>query len=205
MAFLYSGYSSNINLSAKEMLEISQEITRNFTPCFLSPMPELVEKIRLSPKELLDISEKIGRDFAPKSSSPSVPELTLLPVDPGHLYAYWDLGGSAEKAVLDNDYEEPLTLRIYSQSDEQKTDAETAVWFDVAIDSSMARQQVTLPTPVDDMAYSAAIGKCCADDSFIEFVHSNTIHAPYGQMAWHYDATHCLSNSASVRGISKQA
>jgi hypothetical protein len=205
MTLLHSGHNSKINLSAKEMLEISQEITRNFTPCFSSPMPELVEKVRLSPKELLDISEEIGRDFAPKPSSPSVPELMLLPVDPGHLYAYWDLGGSAEKAAPDNDHEEQLTLRIYSQPDEQKTDTEAAVWFDVAIDSAIAHQQVSLPTAVDNTAYSAAIGKCCGDDSFIEFVHSNIIHASHGQTAWHYDATYCLGNSASGRGISKQA
>lgn len=202
---MHSGYSSKINLSAKEMLEISQEITRNFTPCFSSRMPELVEKIRLSPKELLDISEKIGRDFAPKPSSPKAPELTLLPVDPGHLYAYWNLGKSRENAIADNSNKEQLTLRIYSQPDEQKADDETAVWFDVAIDCAITHQQISLPTAVDDMAYSAAIGKCYADDNFIEFVHSNIIHASHGQAAWHYDATYCLSNSASGRGISKQA
>jgi hypothetical protein len=202
MTLLYSGHNSKINLSAKEMLKISQEITRNFTPCFSSRMPELVEKVRLSPKELLDISEEIGRDFAPKPSSYNAPELMLLPVDPGHLYAYWHLEGSTEKAASDNDNEEQLTLRIYSQPDEQKADAEAAVWFDVAIDSAIAHQQVSLPAAVDDTAYSAAIGKCCADDSFIEFVHSNIVHAPHGQTA---SATYCSGNSASGRGISKRA
>ncbi|WP_292433444.1 DUF4912 domain-containing protein [Methylobacter sp.] len=189
------------------MLEISQEITRNFTPCFSSRMPELVEKVRLSPKELLDISEEIGRDFAPKPSSYNAPELVLLPVDPGHLYAYWHLEGNTQKSASasDNDNKEQLTLRVYSQPDEQKADAEAAVWFDVAIDSSIAHQQVALPTAVEDTAYSAAIGKCCADDSFIEFVHSNIVHAPHGQTAWHYDATYCSGNSASGRGISKRA
>jgi hypothetical protein len=203
MTLLHSGHNSKINLSAKEMLEISQEITRNFAPCFSSRMPELVEKVRLSPKELLDISEEIGRDFAPKPSSYNVPELTLLPVDPGHLHAYWHLQESAEKSVSDND--EQLTLRVYSQPDEQNADAEATVWFDIAIDSSTANQQVALPAAIDDTAYSAAIGKCRADDSFIEFVHSNVVHAPHGQTAWRYDATYCQGNSASGRGISKQA
>jgi hypothetical protein len=201
MTLLHSGHNSKINLSAKEMLEISQEITRNFTPCFSSRMPDLVEKVRLSPKELLDISEEIGRDFAPKPSSHNAPELMLLPVDPGHLHAYWSLDVRTEKAAPD--HEEQLTLRIYSQPDEQKADTAVSAWFDIAIDNAIAHQQIALPATVDDTAYSAAIGKSCADDSFIEFIHSNIVHAPHGQTAWHYDATHCLGNKASGRGISK--
>lgn len=202
MTFLHSGYNSKINLSAKDMLAISQEISRNFTPCFSSWMPEVVENIRLSSRELLDIGEEIGRDFAPKPSY-KTSELMLLPVDPGHLYAYWSLGENRENSTPDNDQ---LTLRIYSQADEQTADTETASWFDVAIDSPMTHQQVSLPSPVDDTAYSAAIGKCGADDSFIEFAHSNIIHAPLGRSAWHQDhqnSTYCLSKNASGLGISK--
>jgi len=205
MTFLHSGYNSKINLSAKDMLEISQEISRNFTPCFSSWMPELVEKIRLSPKELLDIGEEIGRDFAPKASC-NTPEVTLLPVDPGHLYAYWNLGASREITTPDNGRKDRLTLRIYSQPDEQSAVVETLSWFDVAIDSPKTQQQVSLPSPVDDTAYSAAIGKRCADDSFIEFAHSNIIHAPHGATAWrqdHQNSTDCLGKNASGQGISK--
>lgn len=203
MTLLHSRHNSKINLSAKEMLEISREITRSFAPCFSSRMPELVEKFRLSPKELLDISEEIGRDYAPKPASYNAPELTLLPVDPGHLHAYWHLEQSAEKSVPDND--QPLTLRIYSQPDEQKEDAEAAAWFDISIDSSSANQHVALPAAVDDTAYSAAIGKYRDDDSFVEFVHSNIVHAQHGQTSWHHDTTYCLGNSASGRGIGKPA
>ena len=80
MTFLHSGHNSKINLSAKQMLEISQEISRDFTPCFSNPVQELDGKIRLSPRELLDIGEEIGRSFAPTPSY-NTPELMLLPVD----------------------------------------------------------------------------------------------------------------------------
>lgn len=208
MTFLHTGHNSKINLSAKEMLEISQEISRDFTPCFSSQMPELVEKIRLSPKELLDIGDEIGRDFAPKASYnlSNIPEVILLPVDPGHLYAYWNLGENREISTPDNECKDQLTLRIYSQPDEQRATIETVSWFDVAIDSPKTLQQVSLPSPVDDTAYSAAIGKCCADDSFIAFAHSNIIHAPHGGAAWHQDhenSMDCLSKNASGQGISK--
>lgn len=207
MTFLHSGYHSKTNLSAEEMLEISQEISRDFTPCFSSQMPELVEKIRLSPRELLDIGDEIGRDFAPKVSL-NTSELTLLPVDPGHLYVYWHLAENWAPPKPDDDCKAQLTLRIYSQPEQENATTETATWFDVAIDSPKTQQQVSLPSPVDETAYSAAIGKYCADDSFIAFAHSNIIHASRGQATWHQEHenfTDCLSKTASGQGISKQA
>lgn len=209
MTFLHSGYNSNINLSAKDMLEISQEISRNFTPCFSSRMPELVEKIRLSPRELLDIGNEIGRDFAPKVS-PNTSELTLLPVDPGHLYAYWHVAENREKAEPDNKGDDQLTLRIYAQPEEETETAatETATWFDVAIDSTNTQQQISLPSIVDETAYSAEIGKYYEDDGFVAFAHSNIIHASHGQAAWHHQHptfTNSLGKNASGQGISKPA
>jgi hypothetical protein len=199
VCFLQSGYNFQINLSANEMLEISQEISRNFTPCFSSEVSEPAEIIKLTPRELLDIGEEIGRDFAPKPSN-STPELVLLPVDPGHLHAYWNLGENRETSASGNN---PLTLRIYSQPDEQGTDTKTVSWFDVVIDSSMTHQQVSLPGPVDDTDYSAAIGQCGADHSFIEYAHSNIIHAPHGGAARYQDAVYCSNKNASGLGISK--
>ncbi|MDO9167954.1 MAG: DUF4912 domain-containing protein [Methylobacter sp.] len=184
------------------MLEISQEISRNFTPCFSSPATEPDEKIRLSPRELWDIGEEIGRDFAPKPSC-HIPELMLLPVDPGHLYACWYLAGDREVSTQDNDQ---LTLRIYSQSDDEEASAETVSWFDVAIDNPMNQQQVSLPSPVNETAYSAAIGKWGADDGFIAIAQSNIIHAPL-RTAWHQDHqdfSYCQGKNASGLGINKQ-
>ena len=205
MAFLHSGYNSKINLSARDMLEISREINRNFTPRFSNPMPELAENIRLTPRELLDIGEEIGRDFAPKLVC-NAPELMLLPVDPGHLYAYWNLGENRKISSPANDDNGQLTLRIYSQPEEESAASETVSWFDVAIDSPMTHQQVSLPSPVDETAYSAAIGKYGADDGFIEFVHSNIIHTPQGGASWHQDhddTASCTSKNASGLGINK--
>jgi len=205
MAFLHSEYNFKINLSAKEMLEISRQISREFSPCFSSGAPELVEKIRLSSKELFDISEEIGRDYAPKVSFNS-PEVTLLPVDPGHLYAYWNVGEHREVSMPDNARQDPLTLRIYSKPDEETVANEIPSWFDIAIDSSETRQQVTLPNPVDETAYSAAIGRHSLDDSFIVFAHSNVIHAPHGAAMWHQkheNATYCTSKNASGQGAGR--
>ncbi len=203
MTLLHSGYNPKINLSAKEMLEISQEINRDFSPCFSSRMPKVVEKIRFSAKELLDIGEEIGRNFAPKVSH-KMPGLMLLPVDPGHLHVYWNLGEKKKIARPVNKSKDQLTLRIYSRPEKKKAATETAIWFDVAIDSPTTHQQVALPGPADDTVYSAAIGQRCADDSFIVFAYSNMTHTPRG----HQDLenfTYCLSKTASGQGISKPA
>lgn len=185
------------------MLEISQEINRNFTPCFSSRMPELAKKIRLSPKELLDIDQEISRNFAPKISH-KTPELMLLPVDPGHLHAYWNLGEKKEIVSPVSKDKDRLTLRIYSQSEEDKAVTATEIWFDVAIDSPTAHRQVALPEPADDAVYSAAIGQRCADDSFIVLAHSNMTHIPRGHQDPEY-FTYCLNKTASGQGISKPA
>jgi hypothetical protein len=207
MTFLHSGYNSKISLSAQELLEISQAISRDFTPCFSSGMPELVEKIRLSAQELLEIGEEIGRDFAPKASC-QIAEVVLLPVDPGHLYAYWDLGENQDIPAPDNGCQEQLTLRIYSQPEAEQAAPETAAWFDIPIDSPNTRQQVPLPSPVDDMAYSAAIGKYCEDDGFIAFAHSSLIHSHHVRSAWqqsHESSSNSLGKNASGQGISRSA
>ncbi len=202
MTFLHSGYHSKITLSAQQMLEISQEISRDFTPCFSSRMPQQVEKIRLSPRELLDIGEEIGRSFAPTPSY-NTPELMLLPVDPRHLYAYWNLG---KIATPEHHSKEQLTLRIYSQAEAQDTAGDTASWFDVAIDSPKTSQPVPLPDAVEKTTYSAAIGLSGADDSFIALACSNIIQAPYeptSRTQEHENSTVSLNKSASGLGIVK--
>ncbi len=198
-----SKFIEKTQFTPKELFDIGEEISRDFTPCFSSRTPELVEKIKFTPKELLDIGEEIGRDYAPQKSYQS-PELMLLPVDPGHLHAYWNLDRKPKIATPYNDAPHKLTLRIYAQSEKKKALADTATWFDVAIDSSATHKQVSLPGPTGNSVYSAAIGQYGADDDFIVFAQSNTIHTPGGH---HYaeNFTYCPSKTASGQGIGKPA
>lgn len=175
------------------MLEISQEISQNFTPCFSHPIPGLLVKSGLTSAELLVIGEEIRRDFAPKVSVNS-PELMLLPVDPEHLYAYWNLEENSRPAS-----DHALTLRVYSQPEPQAA----IHWFDVAIDRLKTSQQISLPN-FEETTYSAAIGKYYSTDEFIAFAHSNTIDSPHGQ---HQEPkkmnTSDLIKNASGLGISR--
>jgi hypothetical protein len=130
----------------------------------------------------------------------------LLPVDPGHLHVYWNVAENQEIVKSDNESNDHLTLRVYGQPDLQGKTTEIEHLFDVAIDSTLSRQQLSLPVAVAEMAYSAEIGKYDVDDRFIVFAYSNIIHAPQGSAAWYQvnqNFTACLGKNASGQGISK--
>lgn len=195
MTFSDTGHHSQIEPSPEEMLRISREISLKFSPNAVSitDTDSFPADVRIdsnvpksakdnanaglypadscyggfSPKELQEISEEISRHFAPQASA-VVPELFLLPVDPHHLYAYWDIG--------EDDILNPLTLRIYWRPDANPDIISSNVWFDVAADNPEARQKIRLP--IDDTAYSAVLGKLNPDHSLEIFASSNIIRVP---------------------------
>lgn len=181
MTFLQSRNNSQIKLSPKEILEISQEISREFAPSSVIDSPELDAKINLSTREMFEISEEIRQDFAPRASN-NTQELVLLPVDPDHLYAYWNLGDDKLNATPKNDFENQLALRIYSQPNKNLDITETKSWFDVAIDSPQAQQKVLLPMRSHETDYRATIGRRYPDNSLAPFAHSNITHVPPGKV-----------------------
>lgn len=193
---------SQIQLTPEEMIEISHEINRRFAPKAAPIIPDRDDfafndselyaflqlahsetktvlhsihdsRIGLSPKELYDISQAIGGGFMPDAVT-AAPELILLPVDPDHLYAYWNLGENALPSQITSG--NGLTLRIYWRPDQNPGIAGSNVWFDVDVYETNARQKVRLP--IDDSAYSAALGKVNPDNSFEAYMHSNIIRVP---------------------------
>ncbi len=200
MTFFDAGHHSKIELTQEEMLTISREISLKFSANtalvieneglfaefhsnYTYPQIdddiadidlELIEGInyRFSAKELNTISEEISRNFAPKASILE-PELFLLPVDPYHLYAYWDIGDNSSNKLLEN---QPLTLRVYWRPDANPDIKHSNVWFDFTTDQFDSRLKVRLP--LDDSAYSASLGKLNQDHSFDVLACSNIIHVP---------------------------
>lgn len=181
MIFSPSRYISQAKLSPREILEISQEISRDYSPAVSVNSPRLTAKIKLSPTEMLEISKEISRKYTLKIST-STPELVLLPVDPEHLYAYWNPGQTRITSASKDDSHE-IVLRIYSQPDENIKTTTTKSWFDVVIDNSRTQQKVLLPMQVNASAYSATIGKRYPDDRLAAFATSNVVHVPRGSMA----------------------
>lgn len=133
--------------------------------------------IRLSQQELLEISQRISREFSPSARS-AFPELVLLPVDPLHLYAYWNLGENNINNKPNNYANYQLILRIYYQPKQYSGIYSTKQWFDVSVNRVKHLQKVSIPN--DHTFYSAVIGKHYIDDSFAAYAYSNIIHVPRG-------------------------
>lgn len=163
---------SSIEPARDEMLAISTEISKRFAPKKPTPPPpaagdQIIQGF--SRNELLTIGEDVSRRYAPKAAS-TQSELLLLPVDPQHLYAFWETGAAAQAP------EQPLTLRIYWQPDPAQKTQRSHIWFDVPADAGAHRKQVRLP--VDDTYYTAALGHLRPDRSMEVLAQSNRVHVP---------------------------
>lgn len=184
---------SPIELTPDEMLAISEEIALKFSPdkaslsaiehCPLPPAtasstPAVLTEQRgrgnFSYRELQTISQEISRRFMPKASN-SVPEILLLPVDPHHLYAYWDTG-SPQPQMPDHNLQKPLTLRIYWRPNAERNITHLNLCFDISADNAANRKKIRLP--IDDTHYSAALGRLNPDHSLEVLAHSNLVHVP---------------------------
>ncbi|MGZ8163511.1 MAG: DUF4912 domain-containing protein [Methylobacter sp.] len=173
MVFSPSRSIFQVKLSPRELLEISQEISRNYSP---AASAVFTAKLRLSPTEMLEISKEISRKYTLKIST-GTPELVLLPVDPEHLYAYWNPGRAKTPSIsIDNSHE--MVLRIYLQPDKNTSTTTPKSWFDVVIDNSRTQKKVLLPMQGNASAYSAAIGKRYPSDHLVPLATSNVVHVP---------------------------
>ncbi len=163
------------------MLEISQEISQEFAPNLLAKTTTPTYQYNLSPQEMLEISEDISLDFAPKASN-NKQELVLLPIDPDHVHAYWNLSDGKTSDTQNNAFKDQLTLRVYEKPETTINTTETKSWFDVAINSIQSQQNISLPSHSQQSAYSASIGKRDQDNTLTPLASSNTTHIPLGKV-----------------------
>ncbi len=130
--------------------------------------------MKLTQIELLEISQEIRKDYAPKVSN-STPKLTLMPVDPKHLYAYWNLGKN-EPFSLQKNTAKQLTLRVYSASD--KNNYLGKGYEDIPITRLQSRQDVFLSIATNVTSYRASLGICFSDNALEVFADSNLTQLP---------------------------
>ncbi|EIC29911.1 hypothetical protein Metal_2158 [Methylomicrobium album BG8] len=180
------------------MLAISREIALKFSPhkaslADVGPCPqtgaatavpsyaaiadERRETQNFGYRGLQAISEDIARRFMPTVSTVSTaePEILLLPVDPHHLYAYWN-SGTGQPPTPEHQEQKPLTLRIYWRPDAKQATIPLDLYFDVPADEAAHRKNIRLP--IDDTHYAAALGRMNPDHSLEVLVHSNLVHVP---------------------------
>jgi hypothetical protein len=183
----------SVELTRDEMLRISEEITLKFSPDKASltaidhrtaahvtpfPLAALTKPPQIgdfSYQELQAISRDISQRFMSKASN-SVPEILLLPVDPHHLYAYWNAGAPQPPLTPDRNLQKPLILRIYWRPNAEQEITRLNLWFEIPADNSANRKKIRLP--IDDTNYSAALGRLNPDHSFEALAHSNLVHVP---------------------------
>ncbi len=193
MTFLYPEY--NI-FTANELLEISQDISRKFAPCYSSHVS--VDSFNFTPQELLDISEEISIAHAPKKTDNGT-ELLILPVDPDHIYAFWNLGKEYHKDdESEKSSNDQLILRIYPQPKEPEA------WFDVALDTPKTQQLVPLPELSENTSYIASIGKCNTENVFTAIANSKVNQTLVNKVRHTEDQVHSLSKHASGLGINRK-
>lgn len=186
--------SSPIELTRDEMLAISAEISLKYSPdkttlagaenrppVISTHLPQaaiLSEQATIqgfSHRELQAISQDISQRYAPKTSN-TVPELLLLPVDPYHLYAFWDTGAGVSQSMIAADTRNSWTLRVYWRPEAAKENIRSNIWFDIPADSPAKRKKIRLP--IDGTYYYATFGKMNRDHSLEVLAQSNLVHVP---------------------------
>lgn len=194
--------NSRLQLTPEEILEISRDISSNFAPVLDAPGNERLNagKSRrctaestpyspdaiiysspisgstLSARDLLEISSSVSQQYAPKAAA-ITPELLILPVDPYHLYACWDMGDCLRTKYTAKEHSNSLVLRIYWWPGEAaRQHPESNVWLDIPVDQLQQCRQIRLP--LADSVYSAAMGELLPDYHFDALAYSNQIRVP---------------------------
>lgn len=176
MPLSQSRHNPRIKLSPAELLSISDELSRYYTPRIPDRTAAHKSSIRFSPQQLLEISEEISRDFAVHPAPQADhSEIVLLPVDPGHLHAYWHLDEQHREVpgLLDK----PLTLRVYAMPDGQDIGSYTPAWFDMPIEPPQTQHKVAVPNTMTGNYYAASIGHRDVDH-FTTIASSKTAYIP---------------------------
>ncbi|MEI6267941.1 MAG: DUF4912 domain-containing protein [Methylococcaceae bacterium] len=181
MKFSNSKYKPQSMLSTEEMLQISHEINLAFTPIFSVEIATPACQSPLSSKEILQISEEISLDFAPSASN-NTQNLVLLPVDPDHLYAYWNIGNDTSGRTQKTDPDHQLTLRIYSEPDNLTDTLKKKPYFDVAVEGAQAQKNIALPWHTHQTTYSATLVNRYQNNSQAPLASSNITHVPPGKV-----------------------
>lgn len=183
MTISTSGISASKSISATELLTISQEISRKFSPVVSVKSSDLARRIALTPKELRDISEDITRKYVPTLKSKTA-NVVILPIDPENLYVFWNLGQAETTPVLE-DKTNDIVLRVYPKPEEFHSTPMVETWVDVELDQTKTRQKVPFPKGQQTSSYTAAIGLRDEDNQLTTLATSKAVHTSCGNTAMH--------------------
>lgn len=183
MVFIQSEPQARFGLSTQDLFDISQAISREFSPYIAKSDELFVPSIPYSPQELLSISQEISREFAPRAAENHT-NLVLLPIDTRRLHAYWHINENKSNILLMPIAKQALTLRIFKQEEtntplEKSQVNEQPQWFDIAIEGGKCQQEVILPdNMLPGASFRAAIGAPGEAHAFTAIAGSNLVYKP---------------------------
>lgn len=154
-----------------DLAKISHEISGLFSPVQPIKSPQL-NCTKISAKELLAVSQNISQYYAPKVSS-TIKGLVLLPIDPDHLYVYWNFSDETNGALTSDMSSNNLSLKIYPQSNENSLDLKAEAICDIPVHHFHARKKITVPRESHNASYLGYIGTHRTKDHFIALLKSN--------------------------------
>ena len=163
---------SNTPISAQEMLAISLEINQDFAPKLNAEPFNTPELEPLSTQELLGISQIISSGFAPSLKN-TQPEVVLMPIDPEHVHAYWNL---PESDLIEASNPE-LTLSLHPLADTHPDDPKYA-WLDFFINKRQDHQTLALPNASTSQYYYASVSQSYFDQPALTLASSNITQVP---------------------------
>ncbi|MCH9699168.1 MAG: DUF4912 domain-containing protein [Gammaproteobacteria bacterium] len=136
-----------------------------------------MKKLSLTRAELRQISDSIRHDFDQYALRETI-ELVINPVDPYHIHACWNIGGSA--FIEQSSEHHSLVLQLFWDDSIENHNFRSDNQFHVMVDEPIGRK--TLRAPVDNVYYRGIIG--WGDSSFTveQIAESNIIHLPRAVM-----------------------
>jgi len=151
-------------LSQAELLSISLTISREYAPCMHGPITGPASAVVLAPTEIRAIAANIAASYAPQVHADH-DNLVLLPVDAGHIYAYWQLADHG--GTRPNHLDRPLVLKI--------TTPDPLSSFDMTVPVSQGQQKIALPPSRGPAYYTASLGRYSDASQFSPIIYSNLL------------------------------
>lgn len=140
---------------------------------------------KLSRKDLLEVSQNISQYYAPKVSL-STQKLVLLPIDPNHVYAYWNLIENQPDTIsphLNNDgAKSQWTLKVFSHHKNRQARLTKKPVTEISINELQAGRKIQLPMANKETIYSAQIGRETEEMYFTPLIRSNNTSPLYGNI-----------------------
>ncbi len=159
-------------LSRKDMFEISNDISRDYSPVQPVEQRSPSKSTTLSKQDLLEVSQNISLYYGPTITS-TVNKLVILPVDPKHIYAYWSLVDKKDFTLSKNILHKELVLRVYSERIGEEETVNHKPVVELPVQELQSSQRISLPTSQRARVVSAAIGQNVKKNSFLPVINSS--------------------------------